>query len=123
MNTVLVVEDDPAIADLMRGILEDEGYCVLAASDGRAALETLGRHACDMIFVDLMMPVMDGRTLRRALAAAPAHQHIPVVLMTAASHITDGDRGQFAAVLRKPFDLDDVLALTSRLLPGRPSGE
>jgi CheY-like chemotaxis protein len=113
MKTVLVVEDDAAIAELMRGILEDEGYHVLAASDGLAALEQLRRQRCDLVIADLMMPVMDGRDLRRALEATPA---IPVVLMTAASQITAEDRRLFSAVLQKPFDLDDVLALAARLV-------
>jgi CheY-like chemotaxis protein len=116
MKTVLVVEDDAAIAELMRGILEDEGYHVLAASDGLAALEQLRRQRCDLVIADLMMPVMDGRDLRRALEATPAYRAIPVVLMTAASQITAEDRRLFSAVLQKPFDLDDVLALAARLV-------
>jgi CheY-like chemotaxis protein len=116
MKTLLVVEDDPAIAELVRGILEDEGYAVQAASDGIQGLEQLRTSAFDLIFADLMMPNLNGRDFRRALESSLALQHIPVVLMTAASHVTDEDYRKFAAVLQKPFQIDDVLRLTARLL-------
>ncbi|MEN9936517.1 MAG: hypothetical protein RLZZ387_3096 [Chloroflexota bacterium] len=120
MQTVLIVEDDPAIAELVQGLLEDEGYTVLTASDGVVALGVLREQRCNLIIADLMMPNLDGRSLRAAVAATPSFRGIPIVLMTAASHVTEDDRRQFAAVLQKPFHLDELLELTASLLSPSP---
>lgn len=116
MKTVLVVEDDPAIAELVCGILEDEGYAVVTAGDGLRGLEQLRERSFDLVFADLMMPHLNGREFRQAMCATPALRALPTILMTAASYVTDDDRGDFAAVLHKPFQLDEVLSLIDQLL-------
>ena len=83
--SVLVVDDDDVTRQMMREILEREGCSVVLAEDGRAALERLGPVPVDVIFLDLMMPEMDGfeflETLRKH--DNPAWRGVPVVVVTA----------------------------------------
>lgn len=116
MHTILIVEDDPAIAEMLQTVLQDEGYDVVTAYDGVDAQERLVQRRCDLILADLMMPRLDGRELRAALAAQPDYRHVPMVLMTAASNLVAGDQRDFAALLPKPFHLDTLLDLLERLL-------
>lgn len=118
MHTILVAEDDPAVAEMLKEILEDEGYAVRRAPDGEAALAALLAQPCDLVLTDLMMPRRDGRALREGLAASAALRQIPVVLMTAAMNLTAEDRRAFAAVLSKPFPLEHMLAVVANCLAG-----
>ncbi len=114
-QTVLVVDDEPAIRELLRDLLDDEGYHVLAAMDGTAALLAARHHPPDLVLADLMMPGLDGRALAERLHADPQTAHVPVVLMSAAYHPQPEDR--FALVIHKPFDLDAVLQTIHSYLP------
>lgn len=81
--SVLIVEDDPAIRDLMERALSKEGWEVAVAENGRVALTQLEQHRSDLILLDLMMPEMDGFQFVEELRQRPAWQTIPVVVMTA----------------------------------------
>ena len=105
--TILVVDDEQPLLAMVREILEDEGLTVLTARQGREALEVAARTRPDLILTDLMMPVMSGRVLHERLRDDPAMAPIPVVLMTAAYRPQPGDT--FAAVVAKPFEIDDLL--------------
>jgi CheY-like chemotaxis protein len=118
---VLVVDDDAAIRDTVADALLDEGYQVLTAANGRAALEVVARTVPRLILLDMRMPIMDGWEFARAYRELPG-PHAPIVVITAARDA--GDRAaQIEAddYLAKPFDLDDLLAVVSRLTRG-PSG-
>ena len=81
---VLVVDDDQDLRDALRQLLEEEGYRVICAEHGQAALAHLrGGLTPDAILLDLWMPVMDGWQLRRELELDPALSRIPIVLLTA----------------------------------------
>jgi signal transduction histidine kinase/CheY-like chemotaxis protein len=80
---VLVVDDDPALRELLRRTLEREGYAVLEADDGRAALARIGERVPGLILLDLMMPHMNGFELLGELRARPEWRGIPVVVVTA----------------------------------------
>ena len=113
---VLVVEDDRDVRETLERILEDDGYEVSKAADGREALNRLaGDLTPDVILLDLRMPVMDGWSFRNAQRRSSHLAHIPVVAMSA-----DGtSRAQAIsadAFLRKPLDLDDVLTTLRRVL-------
>src|SRR5690606_23937872 len=71
MATILVVEDEYALAGLLRDMLQEEGYAVVLASNGSQALEQLAETRPDLILSDVMMPGMDGRALTRALRTDP----------------------------------------------------
>jgi CheY-like chemotaxis protein len=111
MTTMLVVDDEPGIGDLLDWILTDEGHNVVVAGNGRRALERLADTKVDLIISDLMMPVMDGAGLLYALRQNRALNGVPFVLMCALPEdaVTHRITG-YNAFLRKPFRIDDLLA-------------
>ncbi|HSF32955.1 MAG TPA: response regulator [Candidatus Tectomicrobia bacterium] len=80
---LLVVDDDPRVVDLVRQLLEDEPYEVIAATDGQEALEAIAQTPPDVILLDLLMPRMDGFTVIEHLQRDPQGRHIPVIVLTA----------------------------------------
>ncbi len=120
MKTVLVVDDEFGIGEVLEAILTDEGYRVVTAINGHHALERLAGNRIDLILSDLMMPVMDGGVLFKALKADDRYRAIPFVLMCSLpeQNITDRISG-YTAFLHKPFMVDDVLKAVETIL-GRP---
>jgi CheY-like chemotaxis protein len=115
--TVLVVDDEFGIAELFDAILTDEGYRVLTAINGRHGLEVLAREPSELVFLDYMMPVMDGAAVLRAMTADPILRAVPVVLMSSLPEASVAERCQgYAAFMRKPFKVGQVVALADRLL-------
>jgi CheY-like chemotaxis protein len=110
---VLVVEDDPDILRAVVQVLQDEGYVVRAAVNGRVALELLRDTDIPpprLILLDLMMPVMDGWTFRAEQLADPAIAAIPVIILTADGNAADkAHRLGGVNALRKPVDLNTLL--------------
>jgi CheY-like chemotaxis protein len=112
---VLVVDDDQDLRDALRQLLEEEGYEVICAEHGRAALAHLrGGLAPDAILLDLWMPVMDGWQLRRELELDPALSRIPIVLLTATREV-DAKMLGVRAVLNKPIGAKALLGALERL--------
>ena|SRR5690242_18064633 len=115
---VLVVDDDTGIRDLLEGLLEEEGYHVATARNGREALELLRKRAelgPHVILLDLMMPVMDGYTVMETLAANPElRDSHAIVVMSAAQRLQEGHFDLANALLSKPFAIDDVLETVSQ---------
>ena len=120
MATILVVDDEFGIGELLEALLEDDGHRVLTAMNGRHGLERVAEARPDLVISDLMMPVMDGAGLLRALRDNPELCHIPFALMCALPELSISDRiSGYDAFLRKPFKLADISALVDRLLrPG-----
>lgn len=117
MGTVLVVDDEFGIAELFEAILEDEGYRVVTAVNGRQGLEVLARERPDVVFLDYMMPVMDGAAMLRGMAEDPSLHGIPVVVMSSMPEATVAERcSGYATFMRKPFKITDVMSLTARLM-------
>ncbi|MFL5285595.1 MAG: response regulator [Rhodopila sp.] len=117
MATVLVVEDEFGIADLIEAVLEDEGHRVLIAVNGKEGLEMLVQERPDLIFLDYMMPVMNGADLLRGMADDPSLRNIPVVVMSSLPEATVAERCVgYTVFMRKPFKIVDVLSLTARLI-------
>jgi CheY-like chemotaxis protein len=112
--TVMVVDDDDDIRDTLTALLEEEGYTVSAHANGREALEALrtGERPC-LIFLDLMMPVMDGLEFRALQLADPDLAYIPVVLVTAAV-VNRGQLRQYVEVVPKPIKIERLLEILSR---------
>jgi two-component system response regulator MprA len=115
MITILVVDDEPLIRDVVVDLLRDEGYAVVIADDGLAALEMIQQEAPALVLMDVMMPRMDGRAAFRAMREHAHGDSLPVILMSAMVEPTDLDP-EITAFLRKPVDLDQLLALIARLL-------
>ena len=117
MKSILIVEDDQAIAESLQELLEAEGYRVRVAANGRKALEFLRKTTThpNLIVLDLMMPHMDGYQFRAEQEMDPKLSLIPVVLMTADGHIEAKTFKIGAkAYLNKPLDIDQVLAAVKK---------
>jgi len=113
-HQIFVVDDDEDIREGLMDFLEDNGYEPVGAADGREALRLLGTAAqrpC-VIILDLMMPVMDGRSFREAQLRDPALSDIPVIVISAYKDGEDTARQINATTyLPKPLDLDALLGL------------
>jgi len=117
MHTVLVVDDEFGIAELIDAVLTDEGYRVLTAANGRQGLEMLATEPPALVFLDYMMPVMDGAAMLRAMAADAAFKAIPVVLMSSvAEPVVAKACSGYAAFLNKPFRITELTILAERLI-------
>ena len=117
MKTVLVVDDEPVLRILLREILQEEGYSVIDAADGRSMLELLQVQGVrpDLVLMDVMMPGIDGREAYQALRSRMDMPDLPVVMMSAAVQPTRLDPS-IAAFLRKPFDLTELVDLVAHLI-------
>jgi CheY-like chemotaxis protein len=103
-STVLVVDDEPAIREVVAEVLKDHGYVVRQAADGRQALAVMARDDVDLVLSDVQMPHLDGAALAHRIRR---HGHtVPVVLMSA-NHV-EGDLPG-VGFLPKPFALDRLV--------------
>jgi CheY-like chemotaxis protein len=123
VTTILVVDDDPIIADILRNVLEDEGFRVVTARDGMEGLARLADTRPDLVLCDVMMPGLDGRDVYRRMQATPTYRSIPVVLMSAAARPIGGGDPRRLGFLVKPFEIDTLLALIARLLQAARADE
>jgi CheY-like chemotaxis protein len=115
--TVLVVEDEWVIAEVLAVTLADAGYHVITAANGKQALANLAETRPDVIVTDAMMPILDGPGLLAALAADPAHRDIPVILMSALDEAAVAKLTQgYRAFLEKPFLSPKLLRILERVL-------
>jgi DNA-binding response OmpR family regulator len=112
-KTVLVVDDDGDARHLLTSVLESAEYDVLQAGDGAEALRVLAARGarCNIILLDLMMPVMNGWDFRRKQRESAELAGIPVLLMSAGAHIAvvSGDLDA-AGFMAKPVEVADLLA-------------
>ena len=121
MTTVLVVDDEPLIAMALEAALEDAGYRVATAANGRQGLERLAEAPRpDLVLLDMMMPVMNGPAMLAAMAADPELAGIPVVVLSSLPEQAIRARvGQgVAAILLKPCTAERVLEAIARALGG-----
>ena len=114
--TILVVEDDPAIADLMLTVLVGEGHRVILAHDGVAGLEAVKRGGFDLLVTDYMLPNFNGTVLIAYMHDYPACA-TPVILMSAAlPSVPSLPAPPITTFVPKPFDLDRFLDLVDTLV-------
>jgi len=108
-QTILVVEDDPDVSDLICEVLEEEGFGVTLAKTGVDALENLARRRPALVVLDVMLPDIYGEGVANALRAAYAG--VPIILTSALPITVDETLAVGAATfLRKPFGPDALLA-------------
>ncbi len=111
---ILIVDDDTSILNMIKEMLEDEGYLTTTASNGVEALSLLCQRNHHVVLLDLMMPVMDGHTCCRMIKARAETRNLPIILMSA-----DGDLKRKAAelcadsYLHKPFGMAELLELVA----------
>lgn len=113
---ILIVEDDQDIREMLQSLLEDEGYEVWTATNGRVALDAIRTRPSSpgLVLLDLMMPVLDGDGFLREYAADPSLPRFPVLMLTA-SH-SPGPVAGVAGLLKKPLDLEQLLSSVERLI-------
>lgn len=122
MRTVLVVDDEFGTVEVLVAALEDEGYRVFTAANGRRALERIEENKPDLIVSDYMMPLMDGAALVQTLHSNPEYRDIPVIMMSAAPeaalrrHVNG-----YEAFLRKPFRVPALLELIAAIFARDPT--
>jgi DNA-binding response OmpR family regulator len=112
---VLVDDDDPLVVAILEHKLSAKGYRVTTASDGFAGLGCARASRPDLIVLDMMMPVLDGRQVLQELRSDDTLAAVPVVMLTARRG--EGDVVGAADYIAKPFSPDDLVARVSRLLP------
>lgn len=111
MATILIIDDEYLIADILSFALEDEGFLTVVAASGRRALEVLDRERPDLIITDYMMPGMTGLEFAEIVKSRDAHRTTPIMLMSGAQGYMGAARPDlFVEVFAKPFDIDDVIS-------------
>jgi DNA-binding response OmpR family regulator len=117
-GTVLVVDDDPVIVNLLRVNFEIEGYEVLTATAGEAGLAQARTGLPDVIVLDVMMPGMDGIEVAQRLRGDDATRHIPIILLSAKAQSADVQAGLAVAdeYVTKPFEPLELLTRVEAVL-------
>ena len=119
-RTALVIEDDPAIANLIKYVLAAQGYVVTATDSAVGAAALTRRLRPDVILLDLGLPYRSGASLLSELKADPTTENIPIVVVSALAAVLAPERAaQADAVVAKPFSpqalLDVVAAVSGRV--------
>jgi len=120
--TVLLIEDDQTFADMYRFRLELDGYRVIEAHDGKAALEVATTARPDLIFLDIKLPHVDGLTVLEALRADPSTRNTPVVILSAYGEDDLRQRGLMLGALEYLVKSHVVPDEVSRAIPGWAAG-
>jgi diguanylate cyclase (GGDEF)-like protein len=113
MITILVVEDDRTIAELLRETLEIEGYSAVTARNGEEAIQCALREMPHLILLDIMLPKLNGYEVIQRLRSHPKTVHIPIIAISAKTALSDKVKAfELGAdnYLTKPFDTDELLA-------------
>lgn len=109
--TVMIVDDQDDFREILTTYLEEEGYFVMQAGDGAAALRDIRFRKPDLILLDIIMPNVDGYEVCRALKADPETADIPIVFLSAKTSLSDKLTGYVSGGQRflcKPFDMDEL---------------
>lgn len=117
MQTVLVVDDEFGVAEVLQSILEDEGYRVATAINGKQALARLLEWTPDLIMLDYMMPIMDGTQTLAAIRKHPNFSAVAVIMMSSLEEAAVRETcTEYNRFLRKPFRAVAVLKMVAQLL-------
>ncbi len=122
-RTILYIEDDLEMINLVTVILNRSGYVVKSANSGSKGLELIEQELPDLILLDLMMPEMDGWTLYQQLKSTESTSNIPVIIITAKSQPIDRVLGLHVAkvddYIAKPFHPQELLASINQVLESK----
>jgi CheY-like chemotaxis protein len=122
LATVLVVDDDPELRDLLSLSLDLEGHSVTTAIHGRDALARVRQVRPDVILLDLMMPVMDGAEFCRRLRQDPSFASTPILCLSAKYSATIEAKALGIPCISKPFELEEVTRRVRELAGESPNG-
>jgi DNA-binding response OmpR family regulator len=126
MATILVVEDDPDIADLIRRYLEKAGHAVQTLGSGGGVMPRLRAEQADLVILDLMLPEVDGLTICTAMRSDPATAGIPIIMLTARGDEADRIAGLELGAddyVTKPFSPKELTARVAALLRRATRGQ
>src|SRR3954462_6658906 len=121
-RTILVVEDEPTLRETLAEALESEGYRVVAAGDGEAAVAAFGRESPDLVLLDLMLPRLNGIEVTRRLRATSS---VPILMLTARDSEVDKVVGLEIGAddyVTKPFSLRELQARVRAMLRRADAG-
>ncbi len=116
---ILLVDDEPALLELMQIRLEASGYEIIPASDGQQALDLARKEMPELIILDLMLPKVDGYKVCRVLKSDDRYKKIPILLFTARAQESDKELGKEAGAdgyIVKPFEPSALLAKIKEFL-------
>jgi DNA-binding response OmpR family regulator len=119
MQTVLLIDDDENVRRSIGYVLKNQGYRILEAHTGSAALDTLRREPVDLIILDLVMPEMDGTIVCDRIRSTPAWAQLPVIIFTIMRGEICRDWQHYVkadACLLKPFEVGELLMAVRKLL-------
>jgi PAS domain S-box-containing protein len=119
---VLVVDDDPAVHDVLAATLGKEGYQIAHAEDGIEALQLMRTHPPDVVTLDVMMPKMDGWSVLGIMKSEPQLAHIPVIMLTIVDHRNLGFSLGASEYMTKPIDRNRLIALIEKFAVSRRDG-
>jgi CheY-like chemotaxis protein len=110
MRTIVLIDDEFGLNDVIAATLSDGGFRVFTAVNGAQGLDVLAQQPTHLVLLDYMMPILDGPGVLRAMRADPKLAAIPVVLMSAMPEAVVRRRtSDYVAFLRKPFDFETLL--------------
>jgi two-component system response regulator VicR len=117
---IMVVDDEPDVVDLIKLVLESDGYTVITAYSGKESLEKLDKETPDLILLDIMMPQMDGWEVFRRIRADERTANIPVAMLTAKTQSIDKMIGLHVVkvddYITKPFGRSELLERIKKIL-------
>jgi CheY-like chemotaxis protein len=120
-KTILIVDDEFGILEVLESILRDAGYEVITAINGREALVRLSESKPNLVVTDFMMPLLDGAGILQYMRADDGFRKIPVILASALSEKTISEQcSGYDVFLRKPYKTERLIKEISRLLNPNP---
>jgi two-component system alkaline phosphatase synthesis response regulator PhoP/two-component system response regulator VicR len=125
-KTILLVDDERDLVFYTKLFLEEQGYEVVPAYDGREALDKLDEMRPDLVILDVAMPRLSGWDVLRIMQTEEDKQDIPVLMLTARTEDADKARGWELGVTfyqTKPFELDELAMVIERILAAAGSGD
>lgn len=118
-DTILVVDDEPAICANLQALLEARGYRVVSASNGREAIELAREERPSLMLLDVKLPVLDGLEVCRCLKEDKPTRRIPIVMLTALDTLADVEKAVACGAddyLTKPLDVEKLLEKVKQYL-------
>lgn len=116
---ILIVDDDPNIVISLEFLMKREGFDVVVARDGEAALQAMAERVPDLVLLDIVMPKKDGYEVCQQIRATPAWKDVRIVMVTAKGRDTERAKGLALgadAYVTKPFSTKDLAQLVRQLL-------
>lgn len=124
MSHILVIDDDPAVAESLKFMLEDLGHTVATAEDGKEGIQALGRERYDLVITDIIMPEKDG--LEFLMETRGSHPDLKAIAISGGGRMTSKDYLVMAdsfgadAVLTKPISMEELTECVERVLGTSP---